>query len=162
MKRQMTVTDVTRMQQGRVCVAGYIGGRCVRPLLGETGANPTEEWLWGAEEAIIRPFAVAELDFIDKGMPVTPPHTEDCLVTAGYSANLGQLSESQRKDFLRSIDDGSVEDIFEAPVINEHGHYVEIGKGKRSLGTIGVAGIYKVVFDNEFDGWRYRRMFGWS
>jgi len=39
-KKSLVITDVTRMQEGRVCVAGYDNdGNCIRPVLPPPGPN---------------------------------------------------------------------------------------------------------------------------
>jgi len=64
---EVVITDVTRMVEQRVCVAGYlIGGNgpfaCVRP---ELKFQPlVEPWLWVRAVPVVRQLAVVELNFL--------------------------------------------------------------------------------------------------
>jgi hypothetical protein len=164
-RRRLVITDVTRMQEGRVCVAGYPADgedrdrhHCVRPEF-RFGA-PTETWLAAGGEVVVRPFAVVELDL--KEPRPQPPHTEDWLVDERYRARRGLLSPDERLALLARLDDGSVAEIFGAPVHEERGWFVLAGEGTRSLGTVRVAAVDAVTYAPKPDGrrWHYRLTFG--
>ena len=56
-RRRLVVTDVTRMEGERVCVAGFLeDGRVVRPVFARGG--PTESWLHPAFGDAIEPFTI--------------------------------------------------------------------------------------------------------
>jgi hypothetical protein len=70
----LVVTDVTRMEGARICVAGYLDdGRMVRPLCGRRG--PTEAWLQPAAGTWIVPFSTVELKVERPPRPLIAPHT---------------------------------------------------------------------------------------
>lgn len=74
MKRQIVITDLTRMREPKVCIAGYAKDwTSLRPVVPFRGIP---EWfLRKHERLIIRPFAVVEFDFL-RAVPKAP-HTED-------------------------------------------------------------------------------------
>ena len=68
-RRQMVVTDVTRMDGDRVCVGGYLDdGTAVRPVACRAG--PNERWLSPSRDRVA-PFAVLELQV--NRAPKSPP-----------------------------------------------------------------------------------------
>lgn len=163
MRRRLVITDLTRMQAGRVCLAGYpIDGegedadRCLRPEF-RFGA-PTEVWLaaWGGT---IRPFAVVELDVHEPRS--NPPHTEGQIVDERHRVVCGALSDEQRLGLLARLDDGGVDRIFGAPVHEERGWFVRAGEGDRSLGTVRAADVLAVTYHvrPERGTWAYRLTF---
>jgi len=143
MKTSLVITDVTRMQEGRVCIAGYDKkGKCVRPVLPPPGIH--ERTLYSQGRAIVFPFAVVEYDLLQ---PVPqPPHTEDCRYDPACVRFVEQLDE-QRKQVLAQTFFLSVKAIFEVPIYSDVGHYVMDGKGPRSLGTIQPQQIIKTFAD---------------
>lgn len=162
MRRQLVITDLTRMQAGRVCLAGYpIDGeedadRCVRPEF-RFGA-PTEVWL-AARGGTIRPFAVVELDVQEARS--NPPHTEGRIVDKRHRVWRGALSDDQRFCLLARLNDGAVDRIFGAPVHEAHGWFVRAGEGDRSLGTVRAADLLAVTYHvrPERGTWAYRLTF---
>lgn len=159
MKVNVTITDVTRMQEGRVCVAGYLpDDTCIRPVVRRGGIM--EEWLSVRGQAIIRPFAVVTLD-VQERRP-EPPHTEDRYIDPGFRRGHGLLTPGQRKTFLPSIEDECVEAIFGADICApvSGGWYVCLGDGLRSLGTIRPVEILRVTYSHRFaHKWDYRLSF---
>ena len=88
MKTSVIITDLTRMQGERVCVAGYLrDDTCIRPMFRSGG--PVEAWLRAYGRVIIRPFAVVEFDLREK--KPDPPHTEDRIIDAGYRVSRGRV-----------------------------------------------------------------------
>ena len=64
MKKLLAITDLTRMQQGRVCVAGYDSeGNCIRPVRPPPGIS--EKSLLEGGKATVFPFAVVEFDLLE-------------------------------------------------------------------------------------------------
>jgi hypothetical protein len=159
MKGALTITDLTRMQGDRVCIAGYLpDGMCARPVF-EYGAL-TERWLHVNGSLVVRPFAVIEFDF--QGIPYRslPPHTEDRIIDPQYRVLCHGRSPEERADWLAKVDDGGVESIFGTAVHREHGTFVLAGDGTRSLGTVRVRRIEEVQFTLVNNTrWDYRLIF---
>ena len=133
MKTKIVVTDLTRMQERRVCVAGYDeAGTCIRPVLPPPGIQECS--LYADGRPIVFQFAVVEYDLV--GHASQPPHTEDHLFDPSAVRGCGSLESSRRKDFLFQQRFSSVQAIFEQPIYTDAGYYVVDGSGPRSLGTI--------------------------
>lgn len=153
-KAAVTITDLTRMQGERVCVAGYTErGQCVR--LGFPTGGPTEAWLRLDAQRVIRPFSVVDLDLL---WPTPePPHTEDWVIDPECRALRGLLPASQQEALLKRLDDGSAESIFGAEIRQGPGFYVLAGQGERSLGTVRPGRLDEVhCFQRDGGRWDYR------
>ena len=161
MKRRVAITDLTRMREGRVCVAGYYrdeGGalRCLRPLFRD--GDLTEAWLSERGTVIVRPFAVVELD-LRQHWPDSP-HTEDWCVDPTYRRPLGMLSAEGPRNLLTQVVDPDVASIFGAAIHREPGWYVRATEGNRSLGTVEPATVDVTYAPKPHrDGWDYRIAF---
>jgi hypothetical protein len=157
MKRILTITDLTRMQEPRVCIAGYLpDGTCVRPV--PRGGGLLEGWLKAAGQVVIRPFALVEFDLQERAPH--PPHTEDWFINPLYRVNRGMLAPDEQKALLARLEDGGVEKIFGAAIHRDPGYYVKTGEGKRSLGTIRLKAIGDIVYELRENGkWDYRLAF---
>lgn len=152
---ELIITDVTRMGGTRVCIAGYSEKKKknIRPVFAHHGID--ESWLYWNGEAVIRPFA--RMDFIPIVERPDPPHSEDCVIDDDNKVFLGMLSAEEQESFLKSILDASVESIFGAEILNDHGCYIHSNSGLRSLGTIQA---HVVNFSHkEYDRWDYRLIF---
>jgi hypothetical protein len=138
MKTLLTITDVTRMDEGRVCVAGYThSGQCIR-LSARQGIS--EEWLYThAGRVIIQPFAAVEVFLLGGSRKANrPPHTEDQPVSLKFRVRRGMLNTAHRRDFLHETCSPDLSSIFQTPPINESSSwYVMRDTGKHSLGTLG-------------------------
>lgn len=133
MKTWVVITDLTRMQGKRVCLAGYTADcTCVRPVFRRPNGL-TEDWLQASSQGIIRPFSVVEFD-LQQAMP-EPPHTEDWLISPVYRVKRVLAPEGQRA-LLERIKDPSIEAIPGTAIHDEQGWYVNAGEGSRSLGTV--------------------------
>jgi hypothetical protein len=159
MKDELTITDLTRMQGDRVCIAGYLpDGMCVRPVF-ENGAL-TERWLHVDGLLAVRPFAVIEFDFQGISYRSVPPHTEDRIIDSQFRVLCNVRSPEERADWLAKVDDGGVECIFGTTIHREHGTFVLAGEGERSLGTVRVRRIEEVQFNLiNNTRWDYRLIF---
>lgn len=154
MRKSIVITDVTRMQAGRVCIAGYDQqGQCVRPVLPPPGIPETS--LYAGPSPIIFPSAKVEFDFIQP--TPQPPHTEDVRYTpASVRFIERQLDERWHKMLTQTLSK-SIQTVFEQPILTDPGHYVMDGKGPRSLGTIKPHRILKAIHEQAPDGkWKYR------
>jgi hypothetical protein len=153
-KKRLVITDLTRMHEGRVCVAGYDdSGVCVRPVLPPPGT--CESTLYGGGQPIVFPFAVVEYDLIK---PFShPPHTEDQLYDPRSVRFCRQLDPNERRRLLAGTLSPGVGNMFEAPIVSDQGFYVLSGQGVRSLGTIQPRRIVRVVHELGPEGqWKYR------
>src|SRR5207237_6671568 len=111
MKEQLTITDLTRMQGSRICIAGYLpDDTCVRPVL--FGSHLIERWLSQSGEVVIRPFAVVQFDF-QESVP-QPPHTEDRIIHPVYRERLRLLSPDEQQLLPERIKDPDLASIFAA------------------------------------------------
>jgi hypothetical protein len=159
MKSPLIITDLTRMQEGRICLAGYLpDDTCVRPIFWASGI--VERWLYASrdKEPVVRPFALIEFDL--KEHTPQPPHTEDWIVSEVYRERCGMLDEAERRTFLDRISDGDVASIFGAPLYQDEGWYIEEGAGARSLGTVIPRRGMQVRYAERDGGkWDYRLRF---
>jgi len=154
MKRSLVVTDVTRMREGRVCIAGYDkDGNCIRPVLPPPGIH--ERTLYSQGRPIVFPFAVVEYDLL---RPVPqPPHTEDYRYNPTSVDFREQLDENRKRELLTKTLFQSVKAVFEVPIYSDVGYYVMEGQGPRSIGTIQPKRIMKAIYEQSPEGtWKYR------
>ena len=156
MKHEIIVTDLTRMQRGMVCIAGYDDQHaCFRPVLAPPGIP--EASLLRKGEAQVFPFARVEFDFI-RATP-QPPHTEDFRYQPSSVRLVGRVTDAE--GVLQWSLFPGVQDIFGQPVQFGPGHYVSDGTGARSLGTIRPPTPVEVIYAQEKSGeaWDYRIRF---
>ena len=148
----LVITDLTRMQQGRVCIAGYDSQQhAVRPVLPPLGIP--ESTLYQDGQPVIFPFALVAFDLLDPDPQ--PPHTEDVRFTPD-SPYLVRVVQSRETILGWSLFE-SVPDIFGQPVLAGPGYYVLDCQGERSLGTICPKSIHSVVYapGDDADAWDY-------
>ncbi len=162
MERSMIITDVTRMGPPRVCVAGFFtdDGSPVRPVL--PFESMTEDFLYREGQQVVMPFAEVRMAFTEHCPD--PPHTEDWEIDPFGAPELVRLlSVEERRELLRSQLDGSVAEIFGAPI--HESRYLIRGHGDRSLGTIAPSQLswvsYRWYEEGEGEGgkWDYRVRF---
>jgi hypothetical protein len=147
MKTRLIVTDLTRMHQGRVCIAGYDENqRCIRPVLLPPGI--AEKLLVRDHKPVVYPFAQIELDLL-RPKP-HPPHTEDQLFDPQSIMHIQPVQD--RRVVLKYSLFKSVEDVFGQPIHNSPGFYVMECQGSRSLGTIKPRNIHEVKYAQDQDG----------
>jgi hypothetical protein len=158
MRQQIAITDLTRMQQPKVCIAGYArDGSCIRPVIPFKGIG---EWFLRKDgHLIIRPFAVVELDFLRR-VPEAP-HTEDWEIDTFFRRLVApQLPDEKKQKLLEKTASPSVTEIFGAEVHHDFGFFVRAGEGERSLGTICPAEVIELIYEPKDDGnWDYRIVF---
>ena len=158
MKTKLVITDLTRMQGSRVCIAGYTREyQCVRPVFWSSGL--VERWLRDKGQVVIRPFAIVEFE-LQEHTP-HPPHTEDWIIDEVYRVNCGMLDTAHQERLLKRIADKDVSSIFSAPINRDEGFYIERGAGTRSLGTVVPGKIKQVTYALMPDSgrWEYRLSF---
>ena len=159
MKQQIVITDLTRMREPKVCIAGYTReATCRRPVVPFRGIP---EWFLSKDDRlIIRPFAVVEFDFL-RQVPEAP-HTEDWEINRFHRRLITpQLSEDKKLRLLEKTASQSVAEIFGAEIRQDLGYYLKSGEGSRSLGTIRPAEITDLIYAPKDDGnkWDYRLVF---
>ncbi len=155
MKKPIVITEVTRMQEGRVCIAGYDQqGHCLRPVLPPPGIH--EGTLYAGLRPIIFPSAKVEFEFTQP--TPRPPHTEDIRYEPASVRLIERQPEERWHKMLQATVSPSVAAIFEQPIHSEHGYYIMDGQGSRSLGTIRPVHILKAVheFSQDNKKWKYR------
>ena len=154
MRKQLIITDLTRMQGGRVCVAGYDEtGQCIRPVLPPPGIAEQSLYLQG--RPIVFPFALVEYDLLQH--TPHPPHTEDYRYDPTSIRFIRRLDEKQKRQVLDQALFPSVSAIFEEPIEHDPGHYIMDGRGPRSLGTIRPRRLIKAIYEQAPEGkWKYR------
>jgi hypothetical protein len=156
MKTQLVITDLTRMQRGMVCIAGFDpNGRCIRPILSPPGIP--EKALFDQGKPVIFPSARVEF-FLLRNRP-QPPHTEDVYFVEGSPRFIERIDDLE--DVLKKGLYESVQEIFAQPILNEPGYSVSDCTGPRSIGTIQPGKINNVVYGHEAvnDAWDYRLSF---
>ena len=155
MKKTIVITDLTRMHEGRVCIAGYDSElSCLRPVLPHPGI--LEGMLAvSATGPIVFPSARVEFDF---GHPTPhPPHTEDIVFMPKSIRFAGRLDGEQWRKLLSSTLSKCVESIFEQDILVDHGAHVREGRGIRSLGTLLPSRITNAVYRPRKESkWEYR------
>src|SRR3989442_744774 len=157
MKTLIAITDLTRMNSGRVCIAGYDKERnCIRPVLPPPGIG--EQSIIVAGRAIAYPFAVIECDLLQH--TPNPPHTEDHEFDPASLRFVRRVEASKKQTVLQWSLRQTVTEIFEQPIQHDAGHYVLEGHGPRSLGTIRPHAIARVEYKEGIEGtWSYRILF---
>jgi hypothetical protein len=130
---RIVITEVTDMQEDRVCVAGWALAerRTVRPL-----AGPRQHW--PAELAgprLLAPGNLLELTPTGAGSGRGLPHAREDLV-ADPPAYAGRLSPTAFARLLRSLEAPSLEVLFGGAL--EGGRFVAAGRDCPSLGGVGV------------------------
>ena len=157
MRRSLAITDLTRMQEERVCVAGYdVDGNCVRPVSPPPGIK--ESTLYSRGRPIVFPFALVEYN-LRRPVP-QPPHTEDRRYAPRSARFIERLDEGRRRELLSRSLFADVGALFEVPVLHGPGSYVMCGHCPRSLGAIQPRRLVRVIHERGRDGkWGYRLHF---
>ncbi len=157
MEVELFVTDITRMNEVRICLAAVDrDGRSVRPQ------HPFESfkvsWLY-QDDRIIRHFTRLGLDL--RRRRSNPPHTEDWDIAPDFIAVGDPLPAAEQQRFLRAIRDGSVASIFGAEIqrVDQQGTFILKGQGTRSLGTIRAARLFGFTHRMYNERWDYRISF---
>ena len=148
MKTSLMVTDLTRMENPHVCVAGYTPkGVCIRPVFPPPGFH--EAWLYRQNKVVIRPFAEIRIDVIPANHHEAP-HMEDWLIVSEAPIQRRMLLDTERRMLLEQTVSPNVASIFNAPIYHvDRRWFVKTGEGTQSLGTIGPVQIQQVeIYDS--------------
>jgi hypothetical protein len=153
-RTELIITDLTRMYEGRICIAGYDRQwNCVRPVV---RAGIPKGFLHINGQPVVFPFAIIGLNLLEHER--NKPHTEDWDFSIFSVQLVRNLPEEQQERFLDRLTFDCVADIFDQPIHADPGFYVEDGQGSRSLGTIQVKEVEWVRYSPE-DGGKYRISF---
>jgi hypothetical protein len=157
MRKPIVITEVTRMQNDHVCIAGYDQqGHCLRPVLPPPGIH--ESTLYSGPRPVIFPSAKVEFEFTQP--TPQPPHTEDIRYNPAAVRFIERQPGERWRKMLEVTLSKSVSEIFEQPIHSEHGHYIMDGQGPRSLGSIKPAHITQVIHElSPEKKWQYRLRF---
>ncbi|MCC6189851.1 MAG: hypothetical protein IT318_12520 [Anaerolineales bacterium] len=155
MKRVITVTDLTRMYAGYVCVAGLAeDGEMVRL----SAPRPHELEVLAGGQAVFFPSAVIECD-LQQHRP-EPPHTEDYRYDPDSVRWLRRLDREAWRGVLEGLCYPTVAEIFEQPIQDDHGWHIPDGSGPRSLGSLRPVEITRLSYEPGAEGsWGYRLRF---
>ena len=152
----LTITDLTRMRGGHVCIAGVTdAGLNIRPVFEHEGID--EEWLFINNRAIIRPFARIQFDLLEH-RPINP-HSEDWIVRQNFRRFERTLSDTERYRLLDRVNDQYLDEIFGAEIQDDFGLYIPKGSGNRSLGTIRVVDLFRFEYAYNYEKWEYKITF---
>jgi hypothetical protein len=157
-KQPIAITDLTRMREPNVCIAGCAKGwNCFRPVVPFRGIP---EWFLRKDDRlIICPFAVIEFDFLRAAPEAL--HTEDWEIDRFHRRLVNaQRSDEKKLRLLERTASDSIAEIFGAEIHDDLGFYVRAGAGEHSLGTIRPAGITNLLYEPTVGGkWDYRIVF---
>ena len=133
MEQEIIVTDLTRMGDGHVCVAGITHkGIIVRLIVAYPGIMI--ENLLLDDHRVIQPRAVLKVN-IEPKADCEPPHTEDHKwLRPGRTQWLRLADEATWKGVLKRTTSPSVAEIFGSGL--QKNRKIDPGSGERSLGTI--------------------------
>jgi hypothetical protein len=158
METTVTITDVTRMSNGRVCIACVTEeGLTIRPVFRDKEIQ--ERWLFDEGQAIIRPFARVVFDLEYRYPKIKNPHTEDWVIDPGFKRFIGISNEEERLAVLNQTLAPSISEAFGAEVIHNRGFYVNLNQGNCSLRTIRPRSIDFVCFNQINGNLKYRVRF---
>jgi len=124
MKKPIVITEVTRMQEGRVCIAGYDqNGQCIRlfyPRPAFTKARCT------LNTGYRFPICESRVGFTHP--TPQPPHTEDVRYDPTSIRFIERQPVERWHRMLHTTVFQSVSAIFEQPILTDPGHYIMDGK----------------------------------
>ena len=141
MRKLLTITDLTRMKGGHVCIAGIDSdGVCVRPVLPPPGLF--HEHLQVEGRTVIKPRAKIEFEL--RPTSCAAPHTEDMEFEAATWRHLGDCDDDEWFQLLDSDTAPSVEAIFQGALRDRR--YVMPGQAAQSLGTVQAFDIHEMQF----------------
>jgi hypothetical protein len=133
LNKTIVITDVTKMQGDRVCIAGLDrNGKSIRPVLKRAREDITSSHLYVNDKLVIRPRAKVRFDFYP--VRIAPPHIEDLGFDPARVRHEGFCNDSEWESILRASLSPSVADIYDG--LLQKPHKVEPGARTRSLGTV--------------------------
>lgn len=158
MKTLMAVSDITRMREPYICVAGITNnGETIRPLFRQDRIH--QDWCF-QNGTNIRQFTRITLNLLDHDPH--PPHTEDWHADMDSLEIIGDVTEEKKLIILGKICDASLASIFGAEIRSDQGQqavYIHTGEGDRSLGTVQPRRLFDFKYRCYERGWDYRVSF---
>lgn len=153
---EILITEVTRMHNGRVCIAGLNKNLCsIRPDL-RNGID--ESFLYHDNKILIRPGAVLKM-FLTPIPKLMPPHIEDHHWHDPYHVEfLRTVAPDKWKNVLERTVHPSVEAVFGCEIHAQKNIRAGI-EGSRSLGTIRPQEIKWLWHGEHHDREQYRLHF---
>ena len=153
MQKILVITDLTKMQGDRVCIAGIDqSGKCIRPVLGSGGGGVPRSCLYVGDRLAIRPRAKIKFNF--QSVRVEPPHIEDLGFVPASISYQGVCNDTEWKSILQSNLFNYVDDIYDG--LLQSRHWVSPGAKTRSLGTVIGVKIMDIIFEERDDKREYR------
>lgn len=133
---ELTITDITNMGGGKVCIAGQISGRTARL----NSPNPTEAWVKAI--GILGPGSVISVRWQGKRRPECP-HVEDGDWDPRHSRKIASVHEDELAGRLTERAVSSVREAFGEPwFLGRNGNAAfRPGEGGRSLATLRVSAV---------------------
>lgn len=152
-----TITDVTSLGRGRICIAGLVHDQVIRL----SDPNPSESWV--AEVGGIDPGTIVDTRWTPKGSALRP-HVEDGTWIPERCTVEGRISDKELFDLLDTRASDSVRAVFGNPAFigkNGNGAFPP-RSGDTSLATIRVKTVTvaldfdkpRVRFVDAIDEWR--------
>src|SRR4030042_2631374 len=156
MNKTIVITDLTKMQGDRVCIAGLDrDGKCIRPIIKRFGEDITRSHLYIGDKLVIRPRAKVRFDFYP--VRTAPPHIEDLGFDPATIRHEGFCDDSEWESILRASLSPSVADIYDG--LLQKPHWVEPGARTRSLGTVTGVQVAGMSFEQRGGKREYRASF---
>lgn len=152
MLAELTITDITRMGEGFICVAGVDPtGKTIRSIYEEKRIDQSWCCVDGHE---IRPFTRIMIK-LETPRPM-PPHTEDWYAGSEKPRILSDCTSGEKLDLLKKTCSKDVASIFGAEIQNivGQGTFIQSNTGLYSLGTVHarrVFGFQHRLFDGHWD-----------
>ena len=152
--QEICITDLTRMKEGRVCIAGITRDyKTIRPT---TFGGIYEIGLFRSGRPIIYPFAVVSYTLLNRGNRPAP-HTEDWDYHTSSIRLVKTVDMPGRIKILSRMAVSEPEEIFGAPLLRgKGGHYLPVGAGCASLGTLKPHKVLGVMYKSHGEKRQYR------
>lgn len=139
MQRRLIITDLTQMQGDRVCVAAVDHSwQNMRPHI---GGGVYERHLYNADQAVIFPRAVVELNLSSMADEIIPPHIEDRRWHVPPQTIFKYVADDDRwRHVLEETQHDSVQAIFGTKL--DRNKNLPVGQAKQSIGTVRISEIH--------------------
>ena len=143
---RLTITDLSRMGENRVCIFGVdADSKYIRPII--PFEHIQKRHLYDDDgNWIVKPFAMVDFDLI-KPFP-QPPHNEDYIMNPDTKPIfVRNLDNDEILNFLGSILDDDVKSIFGARIFNNK--FIPEHLGTRSIGTVKIEKLKKLHYNTK-------------
>lgn len=149
---ELTITDISRMSPGFICVAGIDPtGRTIRP---QYHTHRISDGWCCVDGRFIRPFTRVALEL--ETPRSIPPHTEDWYAVDEPPRILGDCTDGEKLELLKATCSNDITSIFDVEIqhVDGQGTFIYSNTGYRSLGTVHaqhVFGFQHRLFDGRRD-----------